>query len=48
MAGVINWLTDRGITVIVTSAPDKREMEKAKKDIIHGQNFKIQLYRPVR
>ncbi|OGW56636.1 MAG: hypothetical protein A2Z09_03070 [Nitrospirae bacterium RBG_16_43_8] len=31
MADVINWLTDRGITVIVTSAPDKREMEKAKK-----------------
>ncbi len=31
MAEVINWLTDRGITVIVTSAPDKREMEKAKK-----------------
>ena len=31
MAAVINWLTDRGIIVIVTSAPDKREMEKAKK-----------------
>lgn len=31
MAEVINWLTDRGITVIVTSAPDKREMEKAKR-----------------
>jgi heptosyltransferase-3 len=31
MAEVINWLADRGITVIVTSAPDKREMEKAKK-----------------
>ena len=31
MAEVINWLTDRGIIVIVTSAPDKREMEKAKK-----------------
>ncbi|MDI6744872.1 MAG: glycosyltransferase family 9 protein [Thermodesulfovibrionales bacterium] len=31
MADVINWLTDRGIIVIVTSAPDKREMEKAKR-----------------
>ena len=31
MAAVINWLTDRGIIVIVTSAPDKREMEKAKR-----------------
>lgn len=31
MAEVINWLTDRGITVIVTSAPDKREIEKAKR-----------------
>ncbi|MDP2279917.1 MAG: putative lipopolysaccharide heptosyltransferase III [Nitrospirota bacterium] len=31
MAEVISWLTDRGIIVIVTSAPDKREMEKAKK-----------------
>lgn len=31
MAAVINWLTGKGITVIVTSAPDKREMEKAKK-----------------
>jgi heptosyltransferase-3 len=31
MAEVINWLTDRGITVIVTSSPDKRETEKAKK-----------------
>jgi len=31
MAEVINWLTVRGIIVIVTSAPDKREMEKAKR-----------------
>jgi len=29
MAEVINWLTDRGITVIVTSSSDKREMDKA-------------------
>ena len=40
MAAVINWLTDRGITVIVTSAPDKREMEKAKKILSIGQNFR--------
>jgi len=31
MAEVIQWLIDRGIIVIVTSAPDKREMEKAKR-----------------
>jgi heptosyltransferase-3 len=31
MAEVLNWMTRKGITVIVTSAPDKREMEKAKK-----------------
>jgi heptosyltransferase-3 len=31
MAEVVQWLIDRGIIVIVTSAPDKREMEKAKR-----------------
>jgi heptosyltransferase-3 len=30
MAEVIRWLIDKGITVIVTSSPDRREMEKAK------------------
>ncbi len=30
MAEVIRWLLDKGITVIVTSSPDRREMEKAK------------------
>jgi heptosyltransferase-3 len=30
MAEVIRWLIDKGITVIVTSSPNRREMEKAK------------------
>jgi len=30
MAEVIDWLIDKGITVIVTSSPDRREIEKAK------------------
>lgn len=30
MGGVIRWLLDKGIKVVVTSSPDKREMEKAK------------------
>ncbi|OGW31398.1 MAG: hypothetical protein A2X54_03060 [Nitrospirae bacterium GWF2_44_13] len=38
MAEVINWMTGKGITVIVTSAPDKREMEKAKRilSLVYG------------
>ncbi|MBI4654801.1 MAG: putative lipopolysaccharide heptosyltransferase III [Nitrospirae bacterium] len=31
MAEVISWLIEQGIKVIVTSAPNKREVEKAKK-----------------
>lgn len=31
MAEVIRWLIDNGIIVVVTSSPDKREMEKAKR-----------------
>jgi heptosyltransferase-3 len=31
MAEVINWLVGRNIKVIVTSSPDKREMERAKR-----------------
>ncbi|MBI5026679.1 MAG: putative lipopolysaccharide heptosyltransferase III [Nitrospirae bacterium] len=31
MAEVISWLIDKGIKVIVTSAPDNKEMEKAKR-----------------
>jgi len=31
MAEVIGWLLDGGIVVIVTSSPDKKEVEKAKK-----------------
>jgi heptosyltransferase-3 len=31
MAEVIGWLLDRGIVVIVTSSPDKKEADKAKK-----------------
>ncbi|MEW6675163.1 MAG: putative lipopolysaccharide heptosyltransferase III [Nitrospirota bacterium] len=31
MAEVISWLLSKGIRVIVTSSPDKREMEKAKR-----------------
>ncbi|MBI5050085.1 MAG: glycosyltransferase family 9 protein [Nitrospirae bacterium] len=31
MAEVISWLIEQGINVIVTSAPDKREVDKAKK-----------------
>jgi len=30
MAEVIRWLLDNGMKVVVTSSPDKREMEKAK------------------
>ncbi|MBI4683849.1 MAG: putative lipopolysaccharide heptosyltransferase III [Nitrospirae bacterium] len=33
MAGVISWLLNIGIKVIVTSSPDKKEMAKAKKII---------------
>ncbi len=31
MAEIIRWLLDKGIKVIVTSSPDKKEMDKAKK-----------------
>ena len=31
MADVIGWLIERGMKVIVTSAPDKKEIEKAKR-----------------
>jgi len=31
MAEVISWLIDKGIKVIVTSSPDKKELDKAKK-----------------
>ncbi len=31
MSEVISWLVEQGIKVIVTSSPDKREMEKAKR-----------------
>ena len=31
MAEVIGWLIDKGMKVVVTSAPDKKEMEKAKR-----------------
>ncbi len=31
MAEIISWLIEKGIKVIVTSAPDKREIEKAKR-----------------
>ena len=31
MAEIISWLIDKGVKVVVTSAPDKREMDKAKR-----------------
>lgn len=31
MAEVISWLIDRGIKVVITSAPDRKEMEMAKR-----------------
>jgi heptosyltransferase-3 len=31
MAEVITWLTEKGMKVIVTSSPDKKEMDKAKR-----------------
>jgi heptosyltransferase-3 len=31
MAEILNWLLEREITVIVTSSPDKKEMDKAKR-----------------
>jgi len=31
MAEVIGWLIDRGMRVVITSAPDEKEMEKAKR-----------------
>ena len=31
MAEIIKWLLEGGVTVIITSSPERREMEKAKK-----------------
>ena len=31
MAEIIGWLIDKGVKVVVTSAPDSKEMEKAKR-----------------
>ncbi|MDP3296452.1 MAG: glycosyltransferase family 9 protein [Thermodesulfovibrionia bacterium] len=31
MAEIIGWLIDKGVKVVVTSAPDEKEMDKAKK-----------------
>jgi heptosyltransferase-3 len=42
MAGVIEWLLGRNIVVIVTSSPEMREMEKARKVLsLTGRNQKL-------
>ena len=41
MAEIINWLANRGLTVVVTSAPVKREIEKTKKIISLAEGFAL-------
>jgi heptosyltransferase-3 len=42
MAEVIDWLIDKGIKVVVTSAPDKKEVEKAKRILsLVGSRFTV-------